>query len=273
MVFRLFASTIPPKILHTFSLHFWITSTLPHLRYRGFNPNISRFASDFASRSLFLQKYMQYPRFAALLRLSMKYDMEGVRKILVHRIQKHYPVGIFDYEQVMKVHGTAAAATFTLPPHPNEVLKLFWECDVKQCLPVAFYEATVRGVNSLTSSRPKVSLPKHILTPAFKALAIFNSKNADHVRDTLDTLRACNICRRTNLISIEHSLLPNRIDLSLSPLRVRELKSDVLKIPCETCTTETLDDGRAFRYAFWDELPGMFGLPTWRELSKFVILK
>jgi len=91
----------------------------------------------------------------------------------------------------MKEHGTAAAAIFTLPPHPNEVLKLFWECDVKQCLPVAFYEATVRGVNSLTSSKPKVSLPPQILTPSLKALGTFNSGHVDHVRSTLDTVRIC----------------------------------------------------------------------------------
>ncbi|KAF9649255.1 hypothetical protein BDM02DRAFT_1930775 [Thelephora ganbajun] len=199
--------------------------------------------------SLFLQKYIQYPRFAALLRLSIKYELEGVHKLLVHRVQKHYPVGMSDYERIMKEHGTAATAAFTLSPHPNEVLKLFWECDVKQCLPVALYEATVR------------------------ALATFNSKHVDHVRSTLDTVRTCGECRRANLISVEHLLLPARNDLSLSPLRDPGLKSDVARALCEVCVGEVIRDNRAFRYAFWDELPGMFGLPTWRELSEFVILK
>jgi hypothetical protein len=87
-------------------------------------------------RSLFLQRYIRYSRFAALLRLSMKYyAMEGVRKRFIHRVQKHYPVRRSDYEEVTSEHGTAAATTFTLSPHPNEVLKHFWECEIKQCLP------------------------------------------------------------------------------------------------------------------------------------------
>jgi hypothetical protein len=65
--------------------------------------------------------------------------------MLIHRVQKHYPVRMSDYDEVMSEHGTTAATTFTLSPHPNEVLKHFWELEIKQCLPVAFYEATVRA--------------------------------------------------------------------------------------------------------------------------------
>lgn len=199
--------------------------------------------------------------------------MEGIRKTLVHRVQKHYTVGMADYERVMREHGTAATATFTLPPHANEVLKLFWECDIKQCLPVAFYEAAVRGVNSITSSGLKVFLPPQILAPAVKALGLFLSKHTDHVRSTLESVRMCSVCRRLNLVSIEHSLLPPKNDLLLSPLRDLGFKPDVVESLCQVCVVDITNEGRAFRCAFWDELPSMFGLPTWRELSKFVVLK
>ena len=229
--------------------------------------------TDFRSRSLFLQKYIQFPRFSALLRLSVKYEMGGVRKILVHRAQKHYPVGMSDYEEIMKEHGTAATAAFALPPHANEVLKLFWECDVKQCLPVAFYEATVRGVNSLTSSRPKVSLPPQVFTPALRALALFNHKRVEHVRSALGPVRNCTRCGFENLVHIEHSLLPSKVDLSLSPLRDPSSGPEATLTLCVRCTEVVTKVDRAFRNEFWDELPGMFGLPAWKELSKFVILK
>ena len=193
--------------------------------------------------------------------------------MLVHRVQKHYPVEMIEYERVMNEHGTAAAATFTLSPHPNEVLKLFWECDVKQCLPVAFYEAAARGVISLTSSKPKVALPPQILTPSVRALGTFNGRHVDHVRATLDTVHDCNNCRRANFNSIEHSLLPTKSDLSLSLLRDPGLKPDVARMLCDRCITAIIGDDNAFRYVFWDELPGVFGLPNWRELSKYVILK
>ena len=224
-------------------------------------------------RSLFLQKYMQYQRFAALLRLSMKYEMSGVRKILIHRIQKHYPVTMNDYERVMTEHGTAAAAAFTLSPHPNEVLKLFWECEVKHCLPVAFYEATTRGINSLTSRKPQVALPPQILTPALKALGSFNTLHVEHVRNAMDTFRACAQCRRAGLVSVEHFLLPTKSDLSLSPLREQDMKPEVLRILCGNCASELADEEINFRCALWNELPKLFALPNWGELSNLVVLK
>jgi hypothetical protein len=229
--------------------------------------------TDPGIRSLSLQRYIQYPRFAALLRLSMKYAMEGVRKMLIHRVQKYYPVKVLEYERVMNDHGTAAAAAFTLSPHPNEVLKLFWECEVKQCLPVAFYEATVRGINSLTSSKTKVSLPPQILTPALKALATFNSNHVDHVRSNMETFRTCALCKRTNLIFVEHWLAPTKGDLSLSPLRDPGLRTEVARVLCDICVDELAESDCTFRHSVWDELPGLFGLPTWRELSKCIILK
>ena len=231
--------------------------------------------SDFQSRSLFLQKYIRYPRFSALLRLSMKYAMEGVRKILIHSIQKHYPVEMSEYERIMSEHGTAATAAFALPPHANEVLKLFWECDVKQCLPVAFYEATIRGVNSLSSSTPKVSLPPQILGPAIRALGSFHSKRADHVRSILEPIRDCGDCKTENLLALEHTLLPTRNDLSVSPLRDLSLESKpkITRTLCGACDTEVIAGDVTFRQEFWAELPGMFCLPAWGELLKFVILK
>ena len=229
--------------------------------------------SDPGTRSLSLQRYIQYPRFAALLRLSMKYAMEGVRKMLIHRIQKHYPVRMADYLQVIDEHGTAAAAAFTFSPHPNEVLKLFWECEVKQCLPVAFYEAAVRGVNSLSSFKPKVSLPPQILSPALKALAAFNSTHVDHVRTMMEVFRTCVVCRRADLLSVEHWLAPTKSDLSISPLRDPGVRPDTARVLCGICVGELLESDHTFRHSVWDDLPGLFGLPAWKELSKFVILK
>lgn len=203
----------------------------------------------------------------------MKYEMEGIRKILIHRIQKHYPVRMSDYEQIMKEPGTAAAAAFTLSPHPNEVLKLFWECDVQHCLPVAFYEATVRGVNSLSSSSPNVSLPSQILPRAVKALGSCNSKVADHVRSALEPVRNCRKCASRSFVGVEHALLPIKVDLSVSPLRDPHSKPEIIAALCETCAAEFLSEDRAFKCAFWSELPEMFGLSTWTELSKLVVLK
>ena len=205
----------------------------------------------------------------------MKYAMEGIRKVLIHSIQKHYPVELSDYDRIMNDHGTAATAAFALPPHANEVLKLFWECDVKQCLPVAFYEAAIRGVNSLSSPAPKTSLPPQILGPAIRALGSFHSKRVEQVRSILDPIRDCANCKTEILLTVEHTLLPTKNDLSIYPLRDsgRELRSDFARNLCGTCVGEVTAGDITFRKVFWAELPGMFGLPVWGELSKFVILK
>lgn len=203
----------------------------------------------------------------------MKYEMEGIRKLLIHNIQKYYPVEMPKYEDVMDQCGTAAHAAFTICPHPNEVLKLFWECDVKQCLPVAFYETTTRGMNSLTSPRPKVALPPQILTPALKALATLNSKHMDHVRSAMHTFRVCAKCRRGDLLAVEHLLAPTKGDLAISPLRNPDDDSEVFKILCRGCFELLKGQYDSFRDSLWDDLPGVFGLPAWKELSKHVILK
>ena len=205
----------------------------------------------------------------------MKYAMEGVRKVLVHSIQKHYPTELSDYERIMNEHGTAATSAFALAPHANEVLKLFWECDVKQCLPVAYYEATIRGVNSLSSSSPKVSLPPQILGPAIRALGSLHCKRVENVRSILELVRDCRSCRGTNLMAIEHELLPIKNDISLSPLRDanKELSPANASFLCRLCVGIITGRCQAFGIQLWAELPGVFGLPTWGELSKLVILK
>lgn len=229
--------------------------------------------SDLGIRSLFLQKYIPFPRFAALLRLSRKYEMQGVRKLLIHHVQKHYPIEMSVYELVIDEHGTAAEAAFTISPHPNEVLKLFWECEIMHCLPVAFYEATSRGINSLTSSKPNVTLPPEILTPALKALVALNSNHVQHIRMTVPTFRACALCRRANLMGVEHLLAPTKADLSLFPLRESGAKPEISRILCEGCVEELKESYCNFKYALWEDLPGMFALPQWGELHKHVILK
>ena len=263
--FQSFVSTILPKILRIYSLLSWITSALISVM------SVSDLTSDRGIRSLFLQRCMQYQRFAALLRLSVKYEMAGVHKILVHRVQRYYPVEMSDYECVMEEHGTAAAAAFTSFPHPNQILKLFWECEIRQCLPIAFYEATVRGVNSLTSPKPKVFLPRQISTPALKALAAFNNGYREHVGSVLYSF--CSDCRCKNLLAIEQWLHPVRGDLSLFPLRDVGVKPGVSGLLCESCVGEMVDAYSAWRLSIWADLPGTFGLPGWRELSKLVVLK
>jgi len=199
--------------------------------------------------------------------------MEGVRKILVHSIQNHYPFELSDYERIMNDHGTAATAAFALPPHANEVLKLFWECEVKQCLPVAFYEAVVRGVNSLSSPSPKVSLPPQILGPAIRALGSFHNRRAEHVRYALDSASECERCTYGNLPFVEHLLLPAKNDLSISPLRSASLKPDIARLFCGPCAEAVTDESRAFRSMFWEELPALCGLSVWKELLRSVVLK
>jgi hypothetical protein len=74
-------------------------------------------------------------------------------------------------------------------------------------------------------------------------------------------------------MTVEHWLAPTKTDLSIFPLRDPVPKPEVSRILCEGCAEELKESYCNFRYSFWDELPGMFGLPTWRELSKYVILK
>ena len=95
--------------------------------------------------------------FASLLRMTAKYGFSNVRDQLVKDIKGAYPTK-WDTYQAAEVLGEDV---FGSPkPHPNAVLNLFLEQNVKFALPFAAYRAGLGGPSALISNKPGMALPR-----------------------------------------------------------------------------------------------------------------
>ena len=87
-----------------------------------------------------------FTTFSSLLRITTKYEMPAVRSHLLKAIRDAYPEN-FEGVNPRKPLGETV---FSGPsPHPNEVLNLFVQQKLTSALPMAYYMAAQRGLNSL----------------------------------------------------------------------------------------------------------------------------
>ena len=91
-------------------------------------------------------KVPDFNTFSSLLRITTKYEMPTIRSRLVEVVRDAYPE-TFDGVVPTK---TLGEKVFNGPtPHPNEVLNLFVQQKLRSALPMAYYMAARRGVDSL----------------------------------------------------------------------------------------------------------------------------
>ena len=92
--------------------------------------------------------------------MATKYGFSDVRGQLVDSIKGAYPIKWEDFETTQVL----GEAVFGSPsPHPNAVLNLFLELDVKIASPFAAYRAALGGLPSLASDEPSAILPRPTL--------------------------------------------------------------------------------------------------------------
>lgn len=102
----------------------------------------------------------EFTLFASLLRMTTKYGFSDIREALVEDLKSAYPAKWEDFETA-RVLGEDV---FGLPrPHPNAVLNLFLEQNVKFASPFAAYRAGLCGLPSLESNQPGAILPRATL--------------------------------------------------------------------------------------------------------------
>ena len=109
------------------------------------------------ARFLVQNRIPNFTTFASLLRMTTKYGFPGIREALVGELKGAYPTKWEDFETA-KVLGEDV---FGSPkPHPNAVLNLFLEQQVKFALPFAAYRAGLGSPSALASEKPGVTLPR-----------------------------------------------------------------------------------------------------------------
>ena len=84
--------------------------------------------------------------FSSLLRITTKYEMSAVRSRLLEVVRDAYPE-TFEGLGPSKALGENVFSGPT--PHPNEVLNLFVQQNLRSALPMAYYMAARRGLDSL----------------------------------------------------------------------------------------------------------------------------
>ena len=112
---------------------------------------------------------LDFNTFSSLLRMTSKYEMPDVRSQLLEVVRDAYPE---TFEGVTPAKPLGEIVFSGPTPHPNEVLNLFVQQKLTTALPMAYYMAAQRGLNSLMDRRlPKsATLPPEVLQSAIEGL-------------------------------------------------------------------------------------------------------
>ena len=121
---------------------------------------------------------LNFDTFSSLLRITTKYDMPAVRPQLLEVVRDAYPEA-FEGVTLTKPLGEKVFSGPT--PHPNEVLNLFIQQELTSALPMAYYMAAQRGIDSLMDGRlPRnARLPPEIIQTATKGLMTLREMERD----------------------------------------------------------------------------------------------
>ena len=114
-------------------------------------------------------KVPDFATFSSLLRVTTKYEIPAIRSQLLEVVRDAYPEAF----EGLTPSKSLGESVFSGPtPHPNAVLNLFAQQKLASALPMAYYMATRRGLDSLMDRRlPRIAtLSPEILQSAIRGL-------------------------------------------------------------------------------------------------------
>jgi hypothetical protein len=111
-------------------------------------------------------KVPDFATFSSLLRMTTKYEMPTVRSQLLEAVHNAYPE---TFEELTPSKPLGESVFSGPTSHPNAVLNLFVQQKLTSALPMAYYMATRRGLNSLMGEH---LLRNAILSPKILQSAI-----------------------------------------------------------------------------------------------------
>jgi hypothetical protein len=227
-----------------------------------------RFISRFPERS----KVPDFKTFSSLLRMTAKYEMPTVRSQLLEIVRDAYPES-FGALVPTKPLGEAV---FPGPnPHPNEVLNLFVQQEFTSALPMAYYMAVRRGVDSLMDRHlPRsATLSPEALQFAMKGLMALRELELNEVHNLVlrsGTSHRCSSAKCSSRkttgpgVSDAHRKAIDRITASARSgtkvLEVLSLSGDDSAGFCENCVKGWEDGHVEVRKKAWGMLSSVFGL-------------
>jgi len=205
--------------------------------------------------------------------MATKYGFSDIREALVEDLKGAYPT---KWENFGAARILGEDVFGSPKPHPNAVLNLFLEQDVKFALPFAAYRATTGGIPDLVSDKPGTVLPRLTLASiihgmgAMKRAIILSVYAIVHVGDLgVCPDRSCVLNIGINSTAARRGAL-NKI----FNVMVKGGEANVLSPPsfggivCTSCARELekayLDRCKEF---VWAVLPSLFGWGSWQEFA------
>jgi len=201
--------------------------------------------------------------------MATKYGFSDVREGLVQDLKGAYPTKWEDFETA-KVLGEDI---FGLPkPHPNAVLNLFLEQNIKFASPFAAYRAGLGGPSSLASEKPGMELPRLTLASIIHGLGIMRcvmTRAADGIGYIGNMGSCCKVAcllnvgfgpagRRTKALKRVSAVL---VDKSVGDVLSSLSFGNLLCVDCATLVKKVHRDCRQ-RY-IWVLLPSLLGWESW----------
>ena len=224
-----------------------------------------------------------FSTFSSLLRVSCNYGMPNLRAQLLEAIRDAYPKNF----EGLDPSKTLGEDVFDGPkPHPNAVLNLFVQQKLTSALPMAYYMAVRRGLDSLMDGRlpPSATLSGQTLRSAMRGLMALREMELGEIHRIVFTIKDA-----TNRVSCSSTTCPSRhskglLDAEtigahqrtfyritrsaaggtriLQVLSADEFVEDGELGFCRVCA-EKMEVGHAeVRRKAWAALPDMFGLKT-----------
>ena len=220
-------------------------------------------------------KVPDFTTFSSLLRITTKYEMPAVRSQLLDVVRDAYP----ETFEGLGPSKTLGESVFGGPtPHPNAVLNLFVQQRLTSALPMAYYMAVRRGLDSLMDRRLPASsrLSPEILQVAMKGLFALREMELRETHRLILGSKGSRLCSQTNcrsrngpgsrVLEARQEVVDRIVDSARSGTNLLQILSlreccggDSLGF-CESCV-EGWEAGHAdVRKNAWAKLPGVFGL-------------
>ena len=224
-------------------------------------------------------KAPDFTTFSSLLRITTKYEMPTVRSRLLEVVRDAYPE---TFEELGPSKALGENVFRGPTPHPNEVLDLFVQQNLTSALPMAYYMAARRGLDSLMDRRLPSSarLPPETLQVAIRGLMELREVELNETHRLIFGTTGPHPCTTLNCTSRTRTgpaaLEANKkvFDRTVGPSK---LGTRVLQVPefyedcggsvqcvspgvCSGCV-ERWESGHAeLRKQAWAMLPDVFGL-------------
>ena len=217
--------------------------------------------------------------FSSLLRVTAKYEMPAIRSQLLRVVRDAYPE-TFEALSPSKPLGESVFGGPT--PHPNEVLNLFVQQKLTSALPVAYYMAARRGLDSLMDRRLPASgrLPSETLRIAAGGLMALREVELSETHHLIFGPRGSRPCPSSNChsraptgpaaLEVHQKVFDHIVGSSRSGTRVLQVPEFceerygvlVNAIPgvCSRCVERWGSGHAELRRKVWGMLPDVFGL-------------